>query len=57
MDQYADFERNSHSKSGIGNNKIGYDFSRFWEGFYYADTSFYENINYFDLMASFNLSK
>ena len=47
-----DFEQNHYSLTSKGIYKIGYDSLRLMKWICYYDRSYYENINYFDLMAS-----
>ena len=47
-----DFEQKKYSLTSSGIYKIGYDSIRLMKWICYYDRSFYENINYFDLMAS-----
>ena len=46
------FEENYWSRTAIGIHKIGHDSIRLKKWIYYFDRSFYENINYYDLMGS-----
>ena len=46
------FEQNCWSKTANGIYKIGHDSIRLMKWICYYDRSYYENINYFDLMAS-----
>ena len=47
------FEQNCWSKTAIGIYKIGHDSIRLMKWICYYDRSYYENINYYDLMGSF----
>ena len=47
-----DFEQNCYSRTATGIFEIGYDAIRLMKWICYYDRSYYENINYFDLMAS-----
>ena len=47
-----DFEQNYWSRTAEGIYKIGYDSIRLMKWICYYDRSYYENINYYDLMAS-----
>ena len=47
-----DFEQNKDSLTSKGIYKIGHDSIRLMKWICYFDRSYYENINYFDLMAS-----
>ena len=46
------FEQNHFSRTAKGIYKIGYDSIRLMKFICYYDRSYYENINYYDLMAS-----
>ena len=46
------FEQNCWSKTANGINKIGHDSIRLMKWICYYDRSYYENINYYDLMGS-----
>ena len=48
----SDFEQNHWSKTATGICKIGHDSIRITKFLCYYDRSFYENINYYDLMGS-----
>ena len=52
MLENSDFERNYWSKTAIGVYKIGHDSIRLMKRIWYYDSSYYENINYYDLMGS-----
>ena len=47
-----DFEQNKYSITSTGIYKIGHDSIRLMKWICYYDGSFYENINYYDVMAS-----
>ena len=47
-----DFEQDYNSRTPIGIYNIGQDIIRLMKWLAYYDRSFYENINYYDLMAS-----
>ena len=47
-----DFEQNYWSRTSTGIYKIGHDSIRLMKFICYYDRSYYENINYYDLMAS-----
>ena len=47
-----DFEHNRYSITSTGIYKIGHDSIRLMKRICYYDRSYYENINYFDIMAS-----
>ena len=47
-----DFEQNHWSKTAEGIYKIGHDSIRLMKWLCYYDRSYYENINYYDLMGS-----
>ena len=44
------FEQNHYSKTSTGIHRIGHDSIRIMEWLFYYDRSYYENINYDDLM-------
>ena len=44
------FEQNKYSITSTGNYKIGYDSIRLMKRICYYDRSYYEIINYYDLM-------
>ena len=46
------FEQNYWSRIAVGIYKIGHDSIRLMKWICYYDRSFYENINYFDMMGS-----
>ena len=46
------FEQNKYSLTSTGIYKIGHDSIRLMKWICYYDRSYYENINYYDLMAS-----
>ena len=48
----SDFEQNYWSQTAKGIYKIGHDSIRLMKWICYYDRSYYENINYYDLMAS-----
>ena len=52
MLENSDFEQNYWSRTAQGVYKIGHDSIRLMKWICYYDRSYYENINYFDLMAS-----
>ena len=52
MLENPDFEQNYWSRTATSIYKIGHDSIRLMKWFCYYDRSFYENVNYFDLMAS-----
>ena len=52
MIKNINFEQNYWSKSSKGIYKIGHDSIRLMKWICYYDRSFYENINYYDLMSS-----
>ena len=47
-----DFEQNKYSLTAKGIYKIGHDSIRLMKWICYYDRSYYENINYYDMMAS-----
>ena len=52
MLENPNFEQNYWSQTATGIYKIGHDCLRLMKWFCYYDRSYYENINYFDLMGS-----
>ena len=52
MLENPNFEQNKYSLSSSGIYKIGHDSIRLMKSICYYDRSYYENINYYDLMAS-----
>ena len=46
------FEQNKYSKTSAGIYKIGHDSIRLMKWIWYYDRSYYENVNYYDLMGS-----
>ena len=52
MLQNPNFEQNRYSITSTGIYKIGHDSIRLMKWICYYDRSYYENINYYDLMAS-----
>ena len=52
MLENPDFEQNSWSRTATGIYKIGHDSIRLMKWICYYDGSYYENINYYDLMGS-----
>ena len=52
MLENSDFEQNYWSRTAIGIYKIGHDSIRLMKWICYYDRSYYENINYYDMMAS-----
>ena len=46
------FEQNHYSITSTGVYKIAHDSIRLLKWIWYYDRSYYENINYYDLMAS-----
>ena len=52
MLENSNFEQNYWSKTAVGIYKIGYDSLRLMKWICYYDRSYYENINYYDMMAS-----
>ena len=52
MIQNPTFEQNKYSITSIGIYKIGHDSIRLMKWICYYDRSYYENINYYDLMGS-----
>ena len=52
MIENPDFEQNYWSRTSTGIYKIGHDSIRLMRWIWYYDRSYYENISYYDLMAS-----
>ena len=52
MLENSDFERNYWSRTAIGIYKIGHDSVRLMKWICYYNRSYYENMNYYDMMAS-----
>ena len=52
MLENSDFEQNYWSRTAIGIYKSSHDSIRLRKWICYFDRSFYENINYYDLMGS-----
>ena len=52
MLENSDFEQNYWSRTAIGIYKIGHDSIRLIKWICFYDRSYYENINYYDLMGS-----
>ena len=52
MLENLDFEHNHWSRTAEGIYKIGHDSIRLMKWICYYDRSFYENINYYDLLGS-----
>ena len=52
MMRNPDFEQNYWSRTAIGIYKIGHDCIRLMKWICYYNRSYYENINYYDLMAT-----
>ena len=52
MTESHDFEQNHWSRSAEGIDKIGYDGIRLMKWICYYDRSYYEKINFYDLMGS-----
>ena len=52
MIKNPDFEQNKYSLTSTGIYKIGHDCVRLMKWICYYDRSYYENINYYDLMGS-----
>ena len=48
----SDFEQNYWSRTAKDTYKIGHESIRLMEWICYYDRSYYENINYYDLMGS-----
>ena len=46
------FEQSNYSLTSTGIYKIGNDSIRLMKWIFYYDRSYYENINYYDMMAS-----
>ena len=52
MLENPNFEQNKYSLTSIGTYKIGHDSIRLMQWICFYDRSYYENINYYDLMGS-----
>ena len=52
MNENLDFEQDYYSRTAKGIYKLRDDTSRILEWWVWYDRSFYENINYYDLMGS-----
>ena len=52
MLENPNFEQNKYSLTSNGIYRIGHDSIRLMKGICYYDRSYYENINYYDLMGS-----
>ena len=52
MLENPDFERNYWSRTAEGFQRNGLDSFRLMKWFIYYDRSYYDNMNYFDLMGS-----
>ena len=52
MEENPNFEQNYWSRTSKGIYKIGHDSIRLIKWICYYDRSYYENINYFDLVGS-----
>ena len=52
MIKNPDFEKNYWSRTATGNYRIGHDSIRLMKWICYYNRSYYENINYYDLMGS-----
>ena len=52
MIENSDFEQNFWSITSTGNYKIGHDSIRLMKWICFYDRSYYENLNYYDLMGS-----
>ena len=52
MIKNPNFEQNYYSRTAIGVYKIGHESNRLMRWICYYDRSYYENINYYDLMGS-----
>ena len=52
MLENLDFEQNDWSRTAEGIYKIGRDSIRLTKWIFYYDRSYYENINYYDMMGS-----
>ena len=53
MLENSDFEQNYWSKTATGVYKFGHDSIRLMKWICYYDRTYYENINYYDLMVNF----
>ena len=52
MSENPNFEQNYWSRTAEGFYKIGHDSIRLMKWLVYYDRSYYDNMNYFDLMGS-----
>ena len=52
MLENSDFEQNYWSRTGEGIYKVGHDSIRLMKWICYYDRSYYENINYYELLGS-----
>ena len=52
MSENPDFDQNYWSRTAEGIYKVGHDSIRLKKWLIYYDRSFYDNMNYFDLMGS-----
>ena len=52
MLENPDFEQNQYSRRAASIYKIGHDSIRLIKWIWYYDRAYFENINYYDLMAS-----
>ena len=52
MLENPDFEQDYCSRTAEGNHKIGHDSIRLMKRLIFYDRSYYDNMNYFDLMGS-----
>ena len=52
MLENPDFEQNHYTITSTGIYRIGHDSIRLMKWMCYYDRSYYENVNYYDLMAS-----
>ena len=52
MSENPDFEQNYWTRTATGIYKMGHDCLKLLKWLAYSDRSFYENVNYYDLMGS-----
>ena len=52
MIKNPDFEQDYYSRTATGNDKFGHDSIRLLKWLIYYDRSYYDNMNYYDLMGS-----
>ena len=52
MLENPNFEQNYYSRTAVGNYKTKHDIIRLMKWLIYYDQSYYDNLNYFDLVGS-----